>query len=179
MNNFKTQRDSKNQYQVLPALCLDLDGTIRHPKKGRFINKPEDIALYEGVEEKIWEYRSKGYLIFGITNQGGVAYGMKTPQSNQKELEHMVSLFEENPFHTIKSSYFHASGRVSPYNNRSLLRKPDIGMLVLCEVEALEAGYVVDWDKSQFVGDRPEDQQCAINAGIEFHWAKDFFERNE
>lgn len=36
---------------VRPALCLDLDGTIRYSKNGDFINGPEDVALFEGVEK--------------------------------------------------------------------------------------------------------------------------------
>jgi D-glycero-D-manno-heptose 1,7-bisphosphate phosphatase len=179
ISDFQRESGLFTEYKTAPALCLDLDGTIRYSKKGKFINKPEDIALFDGVESKIWEYRDNGYLIFGITNQGGVAYGLKTLEGHQKELDAMMSLFSKNPFHTIKSSFHHPSGRVKPYNNRSLLRKPDIGMLVLCEVEAFEAGYVVNWEESLFIGDRPEDEQCAKNAGIKFQWAHEFFERND
>ena len=50
-------------------------------------------------------------------------------------------------------------------------------MLVLCEVEAQDLGYIVDWDNSIFVGDRDDDEFCALNAGIEFISAEDFFER--
>ncbi len=164
--------------KVLPALCLDLDGTIRYSKSGKFISGPDDIALFEGVEEKIWQYRHNGYLIFGITNQGGVAYGLKTPADNMAEIDATIALFNKNPFHIIKESYHHPNGKVEPYNHRSLLRKPDIGMLVLCEVEAWDKGYIVDWDNSLFVGDRPEDQACAEKAGIAFQWADTFFGHN-
>lgn len=164
---------------VKPALCLDLDGTVRYSKNGEFINKPDDIALFGDVQEKIWEYRDKGYLVFGITDQGGVAFGYKTPSDNDAELDRMIELFGErgNPFHLIKACYHHEKGAVMPYSYRSLLRKPDIGMLALCEVEAFDAGYIVDWDNSLFVGDRPEDEQCAKNAGIPFQWANEFFNR--
>ena len=166
-------------FRVRPALCLDLDGTVRYSKNGKFINHPDDIVLFEGVEEKIWQYRDKDYLVFGITNQGGVAYGFKTPKDNDVELDTMIALFERNPFHIIKSCFHHEKGTTEPYNHRSLLRKPDIGMLALCEVEAWERGYIVDWANSIFVGDRPEDEQCAQNAEIDFRWANDFFDRTE
>lgn len=163
--------------KVKPALCLDLDGTVRYSKSGKFINGPEDIALFDGVEAKIWEYRNNGYLIFGITNQGGVAYGYKTPMDNEAELDAMIALFNKDPFHIIKACYHHEKGTVEPYRHRSLLRKPDIGMLALCEYDAFEAGYIVDWENSIFVGDRPEDERCARNAKIEFKWSDIFFER--
>lgn len=163
--------------QIVPALCLDLDGTVRYSKSGDFINKPDDIMLFDGVESKIWEYRNRGYLICAVSNQGGVAYGLKTPQACDDEISRMCSLFERNPFHLIKCCYHHEKGKVMPFNFRSLLRKPDIGMLVLIEVEAFQAGYIIDWSRSLFVGDRPEDEQCAQRASIGFQWANDFFGR--
>ncbi len=164
---------------VRPALCLDLDGTIRYSKRGEFINKPEDIVLFSGIEDRIWRYRSDGYLIFGISNQGGVAFGFKSPLDVERELDVMIALFERNPFHIVKVSYHHEGGTVEPYNVRSLLRKPGTGMLALCEVEAFEQGFVVDWDKSLFVGDRDEDEECARRAGITFLEAATFREKGE
>jgi len=162
--------------EVRPALCLDLDGTIRHSKNSTYIQNPEDIALFRGVEDKIWEYRDKGFLVFGVTNQGGVAYNHKTPARNEVEIEATCNLFSNNPFHSIKYCYHMEEGTVSPYNYRSLLRKPFTGMLALLEVEAWNEGYVIDWDKSIFVGDNEVDKECAEIAGIIFQWASDFFE---
>lgn len=163
--------------KVKPALCLDLDDTVRYSKNGKFINGPDDIILFNDVEDKIWEYRDKGFLVFGISNQGGVAYGYKTSIDVNIEIEATCNLFQRNPFHIIKSCLHHPKGTREPYNYRSLLRKPDIGMLALCEFEAWGEGYIIDWDNSLFVGDRHEDQQCAENAGIKFVWHFDFFSR--
>jgi D-glycero-D-manno-heptose 1,7-bisphosphate phosphatase len=163
----------KNQIMVWKgerklALCLDLDGTIRHSKNGDFIDGPDDIALFDGVEAKIWAYRDAGFLVFGISNQGGVAYGHKTPKDVEAELKATLALFERNPFHIVKQCYHMEGGEVEPYNLRSLLRKPNIGMLALCEVEAFEAGFMIDWNNSAFIGDRDEDRQCAESAGMRF-----------
>jgi D-glycero-D-manno-heptose 1,7-bisphosphate phosphatase len=171
--------EPERNFKLRPALCLDLDGTVRYSAEGKFINKPDDVRLYDGVEAKLWEYRDNNYLIFGISNQGGVAYGLKTPQGNEAELDAMIRLFKRNPFQIIKCCYHDGRGKVEPFNHRSLLRKPDYGMLVLCEVEAYQAGYIVDWGNSLMVGDRPEDQQVAANAGIEFQWAHEFFGREK
>lgn len=59
-------------------------------------------------------------------------------------------------------------GKVEPFNHRSLGRKPDIGLLFEMESDSYTAGYIVDWDNSLFVGDRPEDEECAERAGISF-----------
>jgi D-glycero-D-manno-heptose 1,7-bisphosphate phosphatase len=164
--------------ELKPALFLDLDGTVRYSSSGEFINHVDDIELFEGVEETLWHWRiGQGFLILGISNQGGVAFGFKTPRDVEKELDRTVELFDKNPFHLIKACYHHGDGKVEPYNTRSLLRKPDIGMLALCENECFDFGYMIDWSKSLFVGDRPEDQECARNAKIPFRWAWDFFGR--
>lgn len=161
--------------EVKPALCLDLDGTVRCSKSGGFIQGPDDIVLLPNVEEKIWEARRAGYLIFGVSNQGGVAFGIKTFLDIEAELSATLALFQKNPFHVVKQCYHHPDGKIHPYKYRSLLRKPDIGMLALCEVDAYDNGFVVDWPRSLFVGDRPEDKECAKRAGVGFRWAWDFF----
>jgi D-glycero-D-manno-heptose 1,7-bisphosphate phosphatase len=171
--------NTPSNYIVRPALCLDFDGTIRYSLNGRFINKPEDIALFPGVEKMIWEYRDKGYLIFGITNQAGVAFGYRTAESVKADIQRTVDLFEKDPFDTIQYSFLHPKGTIEPYKYRTLLRKPDIGMLVLCEKEMFEKGIIVDWDNSIFVGDRPEDEECAQKAGIQFIHADTFFNRGK
>jgi len=165
---------------VAPALCLDLDGTVRYSKSnGLFIQDPSDIALFPDVEARIWEYRDNGYIIMAISNQAGVAHGYKTVEQVEDELSVTISLFNRNPFHLAKQCYHDGAGNRFPYNKRSLLRKPDIGMLALMEVEAFRAGYLIDWDESLFVGDRPEDAACAANARISFQSATEFFQRSE
>jgi D-glycero-D-manno-heptose 1,7-bisphosphate phosphatase len=162
-------------HQVKPALCLDFDGTIRRSKKGTtFIKNFEDIELIPNIEKIIWRYRNMGYLIFGISNQAGVAHGFKLPLEVELEMDKTFELFEKNPFHLAKWCFHDGKGNIEPYNHRSLLRKPDIGMLAIMELEAYKEGYVVDWDNSIFVGDRPEDEQCAKNAGIKFHHIDEF-----
>jgi D-glycero-D-manno-heptose 1,7-bisphosphate phosphatase len=164
--------------QVKPALCLDWDGTIRRSKSGaKFIAGPEDIELFPGVEAKLWEYRDNDYLIFGVSNQGGVAYEIKRPKDDMAEVDATLALFTRNPFHLVKTCWHHPAGKHPVFGHRSLLRKPDIGMLVLCEFEAFNSGFIVDWGNSLFVGDRSEDQECAERASIAFRHADDFFGR--
>lgn len=164
--------------QIKPALCLDLDGTIRYSKSGkRFIQNDEDVALFDDVQPKLKEYKDKGFIICGVSNQGGVAHGIKTVEDVGFEAAATLRQFDMPMFDFMVYCFFDARGNTPPFNIRSLGRKPDYGMLVICEFEVQKQGYLVDWDKSLFVGDRPEDQQCAQNARIEFQWAWDFFGR--
>lgn len=161
--------------KVMPALCLDFDGTIRRSKSGAtFIKNAHDIELMPGIEKLIWRYRNMGWLIFGISNQAGVAHGFKLPMEIELEMDNTFKLFQNNPFHAAKFCYHDGKGKIEPYNHRSLLRKPDIGMLALMEHECYVEGYIVDWDNSLFVGDRPEDEECAKRAGIKFRHIDSF-----
>jgi histidinol phosphatase-like enzyme len=65
-------RVSNRDIALRPALCLDFDGTIRKSKSGTFIKDEKDIELMPGIEKIIWMYRNMGFLIIGISNQGGV-----------------------------------------------------------------------------------------------------------
>jgi len=162
-------------HKVVPALCLDFDGTVRRSKSGQtFIKNFQDIEIIPNVERLIWKYREMGYLILGISNQAGVAHGFKLPIEIELEMDTTLNLFKKNPFHLAKFCYHDGKGKIEPYCHRSLLRKPDIGMLAIMEMEAYNEGYVIDWDKSLFVGDRPEDEQCAKNAGISFRHINSF-----
>lgn len=156
--------------EVKKALVLDFDGTIRRGKSGKtFIEGPHDIELMPGVERLIYRYKQMGYIILGVSNQAGVAFGFKTHQQNAEEIDATQDLFAVHPaFDSILSCMHDPRGKVEPYCHRSLLRKPDIGMLVVHETTAWDHGIIIDWDNSLFVGDRPEDEECAKRAGIPF-----------
>lgn len=158
-----------NGYAIKKALCLDLDGTVRRSKSGQeFIQGPDDIELIPGVEKLISMYDNMGYMVFGITNQGGVAWGFKTIEQVSEEIKATIDLFKTNPFAIIHACPFDPRGKVEPYNMRSLNRKPDVGSLAICEFQCAQHGVIIDWDNSLFVGDRPEDEECAKRAGILF-----------
>lgn len=171
MKNQNTQEIVKFK----PTLCLDLDGTVRRNKSGKsFIENIDDIELMPNIEKLIWIYKNMNYLIVGISNQGGVAHGFKTPLQINEELDYTLSLFDSNPFDIVKCCYHMEDGKIEPYNHRSLFRKPNIGMLAMIEYEAFNNKIVIDWNNSLFVGDRPEDEQCANNAQIKFEHIDSF-----
>lgn len=158
---------------VRPALCLDLDGTVRRSESGKtFISGIGDIEIMPGIKQLMYEYHSHDFVIIGISNQGGVAHGFKTELEVAEEMEYMKTVL---PFHFLCWCVFMEGGKVIGFNKRSLCRKPNIGMLAVAEEKiSSELGIMIDWDNSIFVGDRPEDQECAKNAGVKFHWIDDF-----
>ena len=153
-------------------LFLDLDGTVRRSKSGQtFINDPKDQEIIPGVDEAIDRY--VGWLIVGITNQGGVAAGKKSLENCIEEQQEFLRMFPD-----MDSIYFcpdfegKVCYRVEPdcFENCSIdrwgdFRKPGAGMIrsALKHLPRMREGL--------FVGDRPEDELAASRARLPFIWA--------
>ena len=176
---FGSLENATTEFRICPALCIEINGPVRFSASGEFIDGPDDVRLFPDVETKLWEYRNQGFLILGITNEGGVAFGFKSPSRYEAETRATVNAFARNPFHIIKACFNMEAGTVEPWKHRSLLRMPDYGMLAILEMEAFAGGYIIDWNESLLIGDRPEDATCANNAGIGYRSAIQFFGRTD
>ena len=65
--------------KAVPVLYLDLDGTVRQGKDdalGRFVNGPEDVAVFPEAVEMMRRWKAGGGRVIGVSNQGGVALGI-------------------------------------------------------------------------------------------------------
>lgn len=164
-------------FTTRPALLLDLDGTVRYSRNGTFINAPEDVALFDGVEETIQSYRDDGYVVGAVSNQGGVAFGHKDIETLKGEVMAMHDLFEGEPFDVIQMSPFHEEGTIAPFCQASMYRKPNPGMVSVFETMMYARGVLVDWEESIMVGDREEDFRMADRVGLSFEHADLFFGR--
>lgn len=164
---------------VQPLLAVDLDGTIRYSRSGHKYGPVDenDVAIFEGVEAKLWACRAAGFRVVGITNQGVVGAGYATEAQVNATIRATLNAFDRNPLHEVNVCYAFAGGKVHPHHLRSLRRKPGYGMLVQAELFAFQEGVIVDWDNSTMVGDRDEDKACADAAGVRFEWAHVFFNR--
>jgi len=156
-------------------LFLDMDGTIRRPKSGeKFIQSPKDQEPIPGAEEAIAKYASEGYIIVGVTNQGGVAAEHKSLDDCIKEQQETLKLFPQ--IHSIlfcpdfEGRKLHRCYRQTAFECSDkypdligTYRKPGKGMIthVLTSNEA-------DPSECLMVGDRSEDREAAEAAGVSF-----------
>jgi D-glycero-D-manno-heptose 1,7-bisphosphate phosphatase len=166
--------------QLTKILCLDLDGTVRRSKSGKtFIEGPDDIELIPGVLPLLKKYHCEGWILIAISNQGGVAHGFKTYVTMHKEFEVTYKLCWNNGplFFDMLAATADPRGKVEPHTFRSLCRKPDYGMLAIAENKLLSDRIYPDWDNSLFIGDRPEDEECAKAAGIPFLHIDEFLKQ--
>jgi D-glycero-D-manno-heptose 1,7-bisphosphate phosphatase len=167
-------------------LILDKDGTITEPiSGGKFVQHPTDQKLIEGVSAAIKEYTDLGYLIVIASNQAGVAAGYKTLEDAILEMRFAMKLtgvttgyfcadFEGETCYEVgltSVTEIHKTDYGSKLSGT--FRKPGTGMIKYCMAS-------IPNDFTVFVGDRPEDRQAAMDAGVSFYWADScgFLERN-
>jgi len=171
------------------VLILDMDGTVRIKKGGvpgqlesGFISHPKDQEIIPGAVKAIEKYHQEGWIIVGASNQGGVAAGKKTLESCFKEQRYTIQLapkiyriyfcpdYEGKQLGIVARSHsylFEPKDNVY-YKGLRSFRKPEPGMIQYIQSE-YERGKIL------FVGDRPEDEQAADKAGVDFQWASDWW----
>jgi len=145
------------------ALFLDLDGTVRTTKNGKPCpNRPEEQEVMKNRHDKIHEYKSKGYKIVAVTNQGGIGLGYMT----DKQCRDCLRDLDKKLDGAFDKMYY----APAPPKAGHPLTKPNPGMIHRAQQELN-----LDLSNSILIGDRESDKGAANNAGVKFEWAKDFF----
>lgn len=199
----------------MKILFLDCDGTIREPLSGaKFISHPRDQQIIPRADKALAHYHKRGWVIVGISNQGGVGAGHKSLEAAIAEQEYTLGLFPEmtaiyfcpdfegkrcivvghrSVEHFLASTdadrlkwqnpelwqHRPPGAIISGLENGFSFRKPGSGMLskaiedfsgrrIESFLELMDRRLADCW----YVGDRPEDKQCAAAAGVNFLWAE-------
>lgn len=162
--------------RATPVLYLDLDGTVRQGKDdplGRFVNGPADVVVFPAAVEMMRRWKTRGGRIIGVSNQGGVALGIVTAESVAAAMLE-THLQADQMFDRIAYCQHHPQA-TDPEMARCWCRKPTPGLLIEAALElARQHGEYYPPHLGLMVGDRPEDQECARLAGLEFQWAADW-----
>lgn len=187
------------QYESLTAHLFDLDGTLIEGYMDRADKDFSVVNLLPNVLTKVKHLKwNTGNNIAIVTNQAGVAFGYNTEEDVQRKLCAVGAALEYGWIELHDGSaepitldtgargelgrgvlqiyvcYEHPKAKLpqyqenydAPTENR---RKPSPNMIR----EAFEIGGYTQY--CLMVGDRPEDEAAAKNAGVPFQWAKDFF----
>ncbi|MBI3961906.1 MAG: HAD-IIIA family hydrolase [Deinococcus sp.] len=150
------------------ALFLDFDGTVRTTISGKLPPKrPERIVILSDVPPVLALWREAGYLLIGVTNQGGVAFGFHGEAEARATTQATVRLLN---LHAAYYCPYHPEGTVRAYAIHHPNRKPAPGMAFTA---ALDWG--LDLLRSAMVGDSAEDEAFAQAAGIGRYYYRDQF----
>lgn len=161
-------------------LLLDCDGTLREPASGeKFIQHPLDQQVISGADKGVAHAHEQGWTIIAISNQGGVEAGYKTLEDAIAEAHYTLELFpqilciyicpdfqgkhcwligrkhDEVPVHTTDwGKEFIGS-----------FRKPQPGML---NAAIKMSGFPDSKSEYFYIGDRSEDEEAGMRAGVNF-----------
>ncbi len=151
-------------------IVFDVDGTLTTTKSGATFRKSAaDWQWLPGRLEKLRELDSQGVILAMATNQGGVAFGYLDYEEIYHELGEAA---REANIRYVAMSPFHPDGTIEQYRiDKNHWRKPGPGMLLSAMKQ-----YGIQPQDTLYVGDLPDDELAAKNAGVAFQWAGEFFQ---
>lgn len=156
------------------ALFLDLDHTLIAPRSGNTF--PQDVNDWQFMRNVLsllgyraarnhWDKTPELFVI--VTNQGGVAAGFQTKEEVETRIADVVAAMKNSFGREMEIPVY-----ISYENNAS--RKPLPGLAIDAAAE-----HGIDLSASLMVGDMASDHAFAVNAGMGFEWAADFFNNKE
>jgi D-glycero-D-manno-heptose 1,7-bisphosphate phosphatase len=146
---------------MIKALFLDRDGIINVDHG--YVYKKEEFEFIDDIFDVCLDAMAKGYEIFVITNQSGIARGKYTVKQFDELSSWMTSVFKSKGI-DISDVYHcphHPDKGLGEYLKVCDCRKPEPGMLLLAKKE-----HNINLENSIFIGDKVSDMQAAENAGI-------------
>lgn len=148
-------------YTLRPAVFFDRDGVLNIDVN--YLYKIEEFCWILGAKEAIKYYNTKGYYVFVVTNQSGVARGYYS-EDDVNKLHNWIQT-ELSLMGAHIDGFFHCphhpEGTVEKYKLACECRKPQPGLLR----NALNK-WPVDKEKSLLIGDKLSDIQAAEAAGL-------------
>lgn len=136
------------------AIFLDRDGVINIEKN--YLHKIKDFEFVEGLFNSLIYLQKKGYLLFIITNQSGIARNYYSKKDFEKLNSWMLKEF-------TKRDILISQVELCPHgpNDDCSCRKPKTGM-----IDNILNKHKIDLKNSWLIGDKDSDILCAINANI-------------
>jgi len=139
------------------AVFFDRDGTINSDVGHYYIYKVEDFIFNKGVIENMRKLQERDFLLFVVTNQGGVAKGEYTCEDVEKLNAYMLDQLKLEGI-TITQVYY------CPHHDsisKCECRKPSPYFIN----KAIEE-YNLDKENCYMIGDSERDIESATRAGI-------------
>jgi D-glycero-D-manno-heptose 1,7-bisphosphate phosphatase len=154
-------------------ILFDLDGTLITS----YMDLPDrEYHTWEplpGRRERLAELLAAGHQLGIATNQAGVAFGHVSEDEVHARLREVLRALDLPADTPVQACFGHPNARLTRYRRaeQTRCRKPDGHMLreIMRAYPAAAAEGVI------YVGDRPDDEGAARDAGVHFAPAEPFF----
>jgi D-glycero-D-manno-heptose 1,7-bisphosphate phosphatase len=145
-----------------PALFLDRDGVLNVDYG--YVSAWDKFEWVEGARETVAAFNARGWWVFVVTNQSGIARGYYTEEAMEALHAQMQAELAASTGGHIDRIYhcpFHEDGSIERYRRDSYDRKPKPGMLIRAMTD-----YPVVKERSLMIGDKQADMDAAKEAGV-------------
>ena len=156
-----TRANSAEMIHQRPALFLDRDGVINVDKG--YVSRVSDFEWIPGAIETIATFKARGWFVFVVTNQSGIARDYYSEHDMHVLHDWMLGQLREKGAAVDRVYYcpYHEEGENPRYRRDSFDRKPKPGMLL----KAM-ADFPVKREASFLIGDKQTDIEAARAAGV-------------
>lgn len=138
------------------ALFLDRDGTVNIEKD--YVFRIEDFEFIPGIFDLINDYQEKGFLLFIVTNQSGIARRMYSEDDFLRLNNWMLQQFKNQKLEITKVYHCPHHPEIT---GKCDCRKPAPGMIL----QAIQE-FDIDPVNSVLIGDKKRDILAGQRAGI-------------
>lgn len=147
-----------------PAAFLDRDGVLNVDHG--YVYRIEDFEWLPGAVDAVAWLNARGYYVFVVSNQGGVALGRYAEDDVLRLFAHMRRELAARGARLDDFRYCpeHPNAQIERYRKVSDWRKPGPGMIL-----DLMKHWNIDAARSFLLGDKPTDVAAAEAAGITGH----------
>lgn len=158
-------RSIPNEGRARPAVFFDRDGVLNVDHG--YIGSIDRFEWTPGAREAVKLANARGFLVFVVTNQSGIARGYYSEADHAALSAHVDRDLAAIGAHIDDQRYcpYLPDATVEAYRRDSDWRKPGPGMLL-----DLMAYWPVDRAASLMIGDKPSDLEAARAAGIPGHF---------
>lgn len=153
--------DSLSKSKQNPAAFLDRDGVLNVDHG--YVHRPDQIEWCQDAAAAVAALNKRGYWVFVVTNQSGVARGLYDEKAVRDLHRWMTEILAGQGARIDDWRYCpdHPDAVIPQYRRASDWRKPAPGMLL-----DLMATHSVDRTRSFMVGDKDSDMAAARAARI-------------
>ncbi|OBV29997.1 D,D-heptose 1,7-bisphosphate phosphatase [Helicobacter sp. CLO-3] len=143
--------------EVKKAVFFDRDGVIN--RDFGYVYRQEDFVFNEGIFDLLKFCKEKGFLLFVVTNQSGIARGFYTTQDFKTLSAYMQNELKRKLGFGFDSIYF------CPHDPKEdcTCRKPKTGM-----IEQAKKDYDIKLGDCFIIGDKISDIQAGQKADIRY-----------